>query len=157
MSAEELVHDVYSEDFNVSNLKHKEQFMHHRLTEFPVWACIILHYVTLGIFSFIYFGLKHGDLPKVKDDDPSAGKAIGFSFIPFFNLYWMFIFWLRLVDRINFQLKLRHKDPEISKGLAIATVILMIIPYISLISFLILSPILIGFIQSANNNLVKMR
>src|SRR5438874_12371470 len=68
-------------------------------TSFPVVAVILLHYVTCGIFPLIWLNLMHGKLPRVRADDPSAGKAIGFCFIPFFNLYWIFFTYRRLCLR----------------------------------------------------------
>jgi hypothetical protein len=62
----------------------------HHLTSFPVPVVILLHYLTCGLFSLIWLNLLHGKLPRVRSDDPSAGRAIGFCFIPFFNLYWIF-------------------------------------------------------------------
>jgi hypothetical protein len=87
---------------------------------------ILLSILTLGIFGAIYHLLKHGRLPVVKHDDPSAGKAIGFMFIPFYNLYWVFVAWPRLADRINFQYRLRGQPPPISRSLVVTTVALFI-------------------------------
>ena len=43
-------------------------------------------------------------MPKNRQDDPSAGTAIGLSVIPFFNIwYWSFFIHPRLVLRINEQ------------------------------------------------------
>ena len=81
----------------------------------------MLSIITLGIFGLVYMGLKHGQLPKVKSNDPGAGKAIGFWFIPFFHYYWIFVFWLRLVDRINFQYRLRGAPAPVSRNFAIWT------------------------------------
>jgi hypothetical protein len=59
----------------------------------------------------------------IKHDDFKARRAIGFMFIPFFNVYWQFRFWLRLVDRVNLQLRLRGFIPTISKGLMLTMII----------------------------------
>jgi hypothetical protein len=58
----------------------------HQLTAFPVAAAVLLHYVTLGIFTLIWLNLMHGKMCRVRTDDPSAGKAVGFCFIPFIGL-----------------------------------------------------------------------
>lgn len=132
-----------------------EDFKRHAMMEtFSVGVAILLHFVTLGIFTVIYMGLKHSQLPRIRPDDFSAGKAIGFLFIPFFNIYWIFVFWLRLADRINFQFRLRNIPPPISRGLVQAAVIVGIIPYVGLISWLILYPIVISEVQGACNRLV---
>jgi len=138
--------------FSMADAGHRAQ---HRLTRFEPAVVIILHFVTFGLFTFIWFGLKHGQLPVVAQDDPSAGKAIGFMFIPFFNLYWLFVYWMRLCDRINFQLALRGLPPKAPKGLAQGTCICTLIPYAGgLLNYFILMPILAGTLQSAINMLV---
>ena len=126
----------------------------HQLSTFPVWAVILLHYVTLGIFTFIWFNLMHGKMPKIRHDDPSAGKAIGFLFIPFFNLYWIFFTYCRLCDRLNEQRTMRGLPASVSKGLAIAMCVMTVIPYVNYISFLVMYPIFFGIVQAKVNELV---
>ncbi len=147
---------VYDEGFDLNRVPaaQREGFKKHTLFEpFSVAGAIILHFVTLGIFTFIFMGLKHSRLPRIRPDDFSAGKAIGFLFIPFFNLYWIFIFWLRLTDRINFQFRLRNLPPPIARGLVLAAVIVGLIPYAGVVSWLALYPIVIAQIQGACNQL----
>ncbi len=147
---------VYQPQFEMTRLTaaQRELFKKNYLFEtFSVGGAIALHYVTLGIFTFIFMGLKHSKLPKIHPDDFSAGKAIGFLFIPFFNIYWIFVFWLRLVDRINFQFRLRDLPMPISRGLTLAAVIVGIIPYVGFVSWLVLYPILVSEIQGACNQL----
>ena len=52
----------------------------------------------------------------MKHDDPTAAKSIGFLWIPVFNLYWSFVVWRRLVDRINFQYRLRGHPAPINRA-----------------------------------------
>ena len=59
----------------------------HQLTEFSAGLMVFLSFLTVGIFPWIYFALMHGKLPRNREDDPGGGKAVGFLFIPFFNLY----------------------------------------------------------------------
>ncbi len=156
---------AYDPAFEVNKLpeEQKKKFMQHRFsTEFPTFLVILLHFLTFGIFTIIYFGFKHSQLPKVKQNDFGAGKAIGFSFIPFFNLYWMFRFWLRLVDAVNFQYKLRGKEAPVSRGTAMAAIILLVlsvIPYLGFfpwfVGFAILLPIVLAQIQIASNKLAN--
>ena len=54
-----------------------EAFKQHSLTRFPTWLVVVLHFLTLGVFTLIYQGLKFSKLPEVKQDDFGAGKAIG--------------------------------------------------------------------------------
>jgi hypothetical protein len=147
---------VYDSNFDLGRIppEQREQFSRHAIFgTFPVAVVVLLHLVTFGIFTVIFMGLKHEKLPKIKHDDFGAGKAIGFLFIPIYNIYWIFMFWLRLIDRVNFQLRLRGRRSLIDRGLAIAAIIISFIPYVGLLSFAILYPILAGEIQSACNDL----
>jgi len=147
---------VYKQEFDVNRLSaaQRESYKKNQFLEtFSVGGAIALQIVTLGIFTTIYMGLKHGKLPQVRSDDPSAGKAIGFMFIPFFNFYWWFFFWLRTVDRINFQFRLRGQPAPISRSLTLASAIVAIIPYATFVSLLVLFPILISQMQNAINQL----
>jgi len=127
----------------------------HQLTSFSAGLAVLLQYVTFGIFPLIWFGLMQDKMPRLRHDDPSAGKHIGFLFIPFFNLYWMFFAYCRLCDRIAEQRQLRGMDPANVKGLAIAACIVSLIPYVNfLVGTLILWPIFIGVLQSRINELV---
>lgn len=131
--------------------------MAHQLGSFPTAVVVLLHFLTLGIFTMIYMGLHHGKLPVVAHDDPSAGKAIGFLFIPFYNIYWNFIFWLRLCDRINFQYQMRGMAPSAPRGLALATIIVNMIPYVGfVVGYIIMMPILVGILQSKVNELATL-
>jgi hypothetical protein len=108
-------------------------FGQHRLGKFPAWLAAVLHMLTFGVFSLFYFGSLHGSLPKLTNDDPGAGKGVGFMFIPYFNLYWMFFSPLRLVDRINLQFQLRGEEAPISRQAvlvaSITSLVLMLFPY----------------------------
>ncbi|MEI6415365.1 MAG: GYF domain-containing protein, partial [Pseudomonadota bacterium] len=83
----------------------------HQLTTFPVALAILLHYATFGIFTLVWLNLMHGKMCRVRPDDPSAGKALGFCFIPFFNYYWIFFTYRRLCLRIDEQRDLYGLPP----------------------------------------------
>jgi len=153
--------DIYNPAFDLSRLSDEQRsiFMQHQSTyTFSTDAVIGMHFMTLGLFTVIYFGLKHSQLPMIKHNDFKAKKAIGFMFIPFFNLYWQFRFWLHLLDRLNFQLRLRGLLPTISKGLLLATMIVSLIPVANLAALLVIYPskglvlatIIIGLIAIAS-------
>ena len=143
--------------------KQREDFMQHKFsTVFPTPLVIILHFVTGGIFTLFYYGFKHSQLPFVKQDDFGAARAIGFLFIPFFNIYWIFRFWLRLADGVNFQFALRDRPPPVWRENVRGAVIVLLlgfIPYAGLVcaflSFSVLLPISLAEIQVATNTLAK--
>ena len=128
----------------------------HQLTEFPVVAVVLLHFATCGLFNFIWFSLMHGKMPQVRHDDPSAGKAIGFMCIPFFNLYWIFFSNLRLCERLEEQRQLHGLPPSGLRGLALARCIVRIVPYVNILGILIMDPIYFGLLQSKVNELAAL-
>lgn len=81
------------------------------------WSPAFLFVPILNIVSLFKLILSHGSLPQVRDDDPSAGKALGFMFIPFFNIYWAFFVWLRLCDRLNEAREVVGQEPNLPRGL----------------------------------------
>lgn len=127
----------------------------HQLTSFSGVATVLLHFVTLGIFSWIHFNLMHGKLPMRRPDDPSAGKAVGFMFIPFFNIYWWFFSNLRLMDRVNEERTAAGLPPTAPKTLFILSSCFLIIPILNYVSLLILLPITWGTMQGCVNELVR--
>ena len=128
----------------------------HGLTSFPVPLVILLHFMTCGIFSLVWLNLMHGKLPRIRPDDPSAGKAVGFCFIPFFNLYWIFFTYHRLCVRVDEQRGLYGLPPSNLRGMAITNCIFQVIPYINaLVGLTIITPIFIGLMQSSVNQLVN--
>jgi hypothetical protein len=152
--------NVYDERADLGAIltaEQREQYKQHALTKFPTWLVVVLHFPTLGLFTLIYQGLKFSKLPQVKHDDFGAGKGIGFMFIPFFNIYWVFRFVLGMSDRLNFQFRLRGQRPPVSRGLALASAIVLLIPYVGIITWVFLMPIVAGQWQSATNRLAAER
>jgi hypothetical protein len=128
----------------------------HQLTTFPVAVAVLLHFLTFGLFTMFWLNLMHGKMCRVRADDPSAGKAVGFCFIPFFNLYWIFFTYRRLCLRIDEQRDLYGLPPSNLRGLATMACIFQLIPYINLLlDYTIITPIFIGMMQSSVNRLVR--
>jgi hypothetical protein len=131
-------------------------FAHHSLRPFPVWLVGVLNVITFGLFNLIHFGLMHDRLPRIARDDPSAGKAIGFQFIPLFNLYWMFFNSLRFTDRLNLQYRLRGLPNKVPRGFITACCIVSVVPDINIVGILVLWTIGACMLQSAVNELTKL-
>jgi hypothetical protein len=128
----------------------------HQLDYFPVWAAGILHFISFGLFSVIFYGIQQGRMPRAAHNDPSTGQAIGFQFIPFFNLYWTFFSPLRLCDRITLQYRLRGRSDEAPKGMVLASAVVSMIPYVNFLSLMILWTISTCLLQYKINQLIAL-
>src|SRR6478609_4610373 len=47
-------------------------YKEHALERFPVWAVGLLHLVSFGLFSLIWFGIQQSKMPKLTNNDPST-------------------------------------------------------------------------------------
>lgn len=97
-------------------------------------------------------------LPGVARTTP--GRAVGFLFIPFFGVYWVFQVWVGLATDTNRTLdQLAPAVPRLSRGLAIAICIctlLSIIPFVGLVfslANLVMLPIFLWSAFRAANTL----
>jgi hypothetical protein len=158
---------VYRTDPSTLSEAERAAFSQHSFnTTFAVAAAIVLSIVTANIFFVVNYSLKHGKLPKIATNDPGAGSALGFLFVPFLNLYWIFFMWTRLVDRINYQYVLRGQAAPLGKGLPIAVNVVFFLaflvnspaepgwgPLVWMIDWLVLVPLFVGKLQSAINRL----
>ena len=128
----------------------------HQLESFPVWAAGLLHFVTGGLFSIIFYGIQQGRMPRASHSDPTTAQAIGYQFIPFFNLYWTFFNPLRLCDRITFQYQLRGRDDAAPRGLVLAAAVCTVIPYFGILSIFVLWTIATCLLQHKINRLNEL-
>jgi hypothetical protein len=135
----------------------KAYLRQHRLESFSAPLAVLLHLLTFGVFSLIHFGLQHDKLPQAKQDDPNAAKAIGFNFIPYFNLYWFIFQPIRLTDRLNLQDRIRDREDGTSRSLMITLAILGMIPYINVLIGVPLYSIGVYKLQKQINRLAEER
>ncbi|MDB5384931.1 MAG: uncharacterized protein JWM11_577, partial [Planctomycetaceae bacterium] len=88
---------------------------------------------------------------------PSPGRAVGWLFIPLFNLYWIF----RVIPGLSATLQrvLRDRDPSrphsAGFGLGVATCVIAFIPFLNAISIL-LFPIWIYLANSAKDRVILL-
>ena len=95
--------------------------------------CSILY--VIGLFFLLYY-LWSAVQPYAPRTTP--GKAVGFLFIPFFNLYWQFISYYNLSIDLNRVLKEKGRTIRTSEGLALSSCILNIVfPLVGTILMLI--------------------
>lgn len=79
----------------------------------------------------------------------TPGKAVGFLFIPFFNLYWVFIAYYQLAKKMNMVSGQRGLPPMLSPEFALITCILYIIPQLNSIGAILLVILLYQMKNSA--------
>lgn len=109
--------------------------------------CIILGVLCLLlflIFNFIMLFRNWKVIEKSKNlPTKTAGQAVGFMFIPYFNLYWMFIAHGKMADgqqQFMEQAGIHIPTPP-NKGLAIAYCVCMLIPFVNFVAILVLGPL----------------
>ncbi|MCA9283516.1 MAG: hypothetical protein KDA30_15940, partial [Phycisphaerales bacterium] len=104
-------------------------------------AAIPLYFVCIGPFAVIasvvfwaMFLFKSWNQIQDGNQETSPGQAIGFMFIPLFNLYWQFIAIYKLTKNLNAYGR-RHniQFAEINEGMAKTTCILLCIPLANLV------------------------
>ncbi len=135
----------------------KAYLKQHELQSFSALGAVALHFLTFGLFSVIHFGLQHDRLPKAMDSDPSSARAIGFSFIPYFNFYWWIFNPIRLADRLNAQSRIRDEEDIVSKGLITLCSIISVVPYLNILLGLPVWGVGVYKLQKAINQLSEER
>lgn len=94
--------------------------------------------VTYAISVFVWIHKSWSMLPyeqRVTDGGVrvTPGSAVGFLFIPFYNLYWYFIISVGLCSAYNRVLASYGSTKRASTGLATTAAILQVIPYVNFI------------------------
>jgi hypothetical protein len=119
-----------------------------------LFVIVVLMMVFAMILLYRYWAVMQ---PYTKRTTP--GKAVGFLFIPFFNLYWMFVAYHGLSKDIDAYLD-RHRGsqaPRPSTGLVLATVILMLVtmvPYLGNLASLALLVLVFLMKLRLNNSII---
>ena len=140
----------------------------HKLTSFSVVGLLLLHYVTVGLFSVVHLNLMHDRLPRVRRSDPSGLVAVGLCFVPVINLVWFFFTLRRLCVRINEQRRLRGMPETAPQTMAITVSALLLCGFVATILPItgwvllgvtsgILIPVFIAVLQASVNELVQHR
>ena len=102
-------------------------------------------FLLLWGFSYIYHYValyRCWDVLQGSTARTTPGSAIGRLFIPFYNIYWIFVAYKGLAEDANRFAETYGLKSRISTGLSLAVSISMIIPYVNLI----ITPILFMFL-----------
>lgn len=111
-----------------------------------------------GIYGMVILAILIYKIWAPLQDGPARttpGKAVGFLFIPFFNLYWVFqAYWGWAVDYNKYIVQKQIPGPRMPEGLAMAICILTvcsIIPYLGILISLVSMVLMAIFLNSAIN------
>lgn len=95
---------------------------------FPIVALLLLHYLTLGLYSFFATIAALGSLPRNRTDDPPTGKALGLCFLPLYNLYWIPTLFPAFARRLNAMSRRYGLAPSLPAPLAYTVAACVVIP-----------------------------
>jgi hypothetical protein len=84
----------------------------------------------------------------------TPGQAVGYCFIPFYNLYWWFVTSLGLCEAINRTLVAQGKQPKAPKGLAIAASVSQVVPYCNFLVAPILWTVFMFMVDGARKEML---
>jgi hypothetical protein len=116
------------------------------LRPFPLVALFLLHYLTLGIYTFFSITATLGGMPKLRTDDPSVGKTIGLCFLPLFNVYWICLIYPRLGQRINGMCSTFQLRPTVPDALTYCVSACMVVPLVmAIIGCVVLTILYLSF------------
>jgi hypothetical protein len=90
-----------------------------------------------AVLALVWIAKSWGMLPPMARMTQSGrvvtpGQAVGFLFVPFYNLYWYFVVSMGLCDALNRQLAAYGSPKRAPRGLAMAAAIVQVIPYLNL-------------------------
>ncbi len=114
--------------------------------------------ITQIILTFVVIYKMWSSIQGGRATRTTAGKAVGFLFIPFFNLYWLFQVWGGFPTDYNRYLEEYSLPiPKLSNGLYIAYPILTLIPLLGILLAPIVFIIVIAKTCNAVNRLADAK
>lgn len=112
------------------------------------WICLIGSVFTFGLSAIasivLFYIILYHSWNLIQDDGfarTTPGKAVGYSFIPFFNFYWIFQSIAGLTRDTNAYIK-RHSLPVVQQDENLTTIfcvilLLCMVPYLNIVTGLI--------------------
>ena len=124
----------------------------------PVWNIPLFLFLTLNIYNIFWLARIVRELHDRDAIDITPGKAVGFCFIPFYNLVWFFILWgkiggaLRKIhDKNNLPLPATGVVWLWPIGLILALILNLAVPFAGTFLAMICLSIVLCTIQAAMN------
>ncbi len=139
----------------------------HTLSQFSIVGLLLLHFLTMGVYSVIHLGLMHDRLPKIRKSDPSGFVSVALSMVPFVNLVWLFFSLRRLCVRLNEQRRFAGLPEDVPQTLAVVVATLLtcgtvatILPITGWVvlgaTLSVLAPVFLATVQASVNELVAL-
>ncbi|MBE6424929.1 MAG: zinc ribbon domain-containing protein [Planctomycetaceae bacterium] len=111
----------------------------------------MLAFLILGVISNIKFLHRCWRLIQDGHARTTPGKAIGFLFIPIFNIYWYFIVHYGLaIDLNSYARRYQIAVPRAPEGLVLTAIILTFIPFVNFFSIFFWIPALFSIAKTAD-------
>jgi len=87
----------------------------------------------------------------------TPGKAVGYLFVPVYNLYWMFVANQGLCEAVNRVLLAQGAQPRAPRGLATTACVVQVIPYFNLLVAPILWAVYMFQVDGARREMLNPR
>lgn len=97
-------------------------------------ACIYFFVMLYRVWRFAIAACRSLGLPPAID---TPAKAVGFLFIPFFNLYWVFMAYGKLPGDLNAIARAKQVDASVSEGVGMALAIICVISVVPFINYVV--------------------
>ena len=115
------------------------------VVSFIIYGIGALLIIPGGIIGFVllyrfWFIIQPGE-PRT-----TPGKAIGYLFIPFYNIYWLYVAWVGLAKDMNETCRKYNITATVNEGMALAYYILVLLSWIPYVGFV---TAIVGFIIEA--------
>ena len=116
---------------------------------------LLLACLTATLFGVVAILRNLDTLPREFPDQQRFRDVAWKLLVPFFNLFWAYLAWLELADRLERELARLGHPRRLPRRLLTATFLLLPVPFLDLAALLLI-PILAAWFQSAVNQLADL-
>lgn len=126
----------------------------------PVWNIPFFLFLTLNLYWLFWLYRTVRELHDRDAIEITPGKAVGFGFIPFYNLLWIFILWGKIGKALS-QITLQNKLPQPAIGvvwlapigLLIGFICDLVVPFTGTLLNIVMLSIVLCTVQSNMNQI----